>query len=146
MKTIEERSASAAARWADAATRLNHATVTVKASGWRFASSRAVLESGRRPISGGGDAPFDDVAVRQRLRLLVGSGVLPHFHSGRLWAGRSRVEHVCTICSLKIVVGEIELEMTSPTGVVIFLHRRCFDFWVSEPVGEHGVQGHWRAS
>jgi hypothetical protein len=144
--SIEDRMERAAARWTDAVTRVNHATVTVQASGWRVVSSRAVLDWGRRPISGGSDPPFDEVAVRQRLRLLVGSGVLPHFHSGRLWAGRARVEHACTICSMKIVVGEIELELTSPAGVVIFVHRRCFDFWVGQPVEMGSDLGQPRAS
>jgi hypothetical protein len=147
MMTIDERQASAAARWDHAVASVRRGRTSLDRSAWLLTSSRAILDRSRPPFSGGGDPPFDVAAVRQRLGLLVGSGVLPHFHSGRLWAGRCRVEHACTICSAKIVVGDIELEMTSPTGeVVIFLHRRCFDFWVSQPVELDGDQGQSRAS
>jgi hypothetical protein len=146
MMTIDERQASAAARWEYAVASVGRGRTSLDRSEWLLTSSRAILDRPRPPFSGGGDPPFDVAAVRQRLRLLVGSGVLPHFHSGRLWAGRCRVPHACTICSMMIVVGEIELEMTSPTGVVIFLHRRCFDFWVSQPVELDGDQGQPRAS
>jgi hypothetical protein len=146
MKTIENRQASAAARWNCAVRSVSFGRISVGSSRWLLTSSRAVLDRPRPPFKGGGDPPFDEVAVRQRLQLLVGSGVLPHFHSGRLWAGRARVEHACTICSMKIVVGEIELELTSPTGVVIFLHRRCFDFWVGQPVELDSDLGQPRAS
>jgi hypothetical protein len=144
--TIETRRARAAIRWDHAVACVDRGRATVGASRWLLTSSRAVLDRPRPPFRGGGDAPFDEVAVRQRLELLIGSGVLPHFHSGRLWAGRARVEHACTICSMRIVVGEIELELTSPTGVVIFVHRRCFDFWVSQPEELDSDQGQSRAS
>jgi hypothetical protein len=144
--TVDERQASAATRWDHAVACVARGRSSVDASRWLLTSSRAVLDRPRPPFRGGSDPPFDVAAVRERLRLLVTSGVLPHFHSGRLWAGRCRVEHACTICSTKIVVGQIELEMTSPTGVVIFLHRRCVDFWVSQPVDVERDQGQTRAS
>jgi hypothetical protein len=146
MTTIDERQVSAAARWERALASVRRGRTSVDGSEWLLTSSRAILDRSRPPFSGGGDPPFDVAAVRQRLRLLVGSGVLPHFHSGRLWAGRCRVPHACTVCSMMIVVDEIELEMTSPTGVVIFLHRPCFDFWVSQPVELDSDQGQPRAS
>ena len=144
--TIDERRVSATARWDHAVACLGRGRTTVAASRWLLTSSRAVLDRPRPPFRGGGDPPFDVAAVRERLRVRVTSGVLPHFHSGRLWAGRCRVPHACTICSMMIVVGEIELELTSPTGVVIFVHRRCFDFWVTQPVDVDSAQGRPRAS
>jgi hypothetical protein len=146
MKTIEERRACAACRWNYAAESVGRGRTSVEGSQWLLSSSRAILDRTRPPFRGGGDAPFDSAFVRGRLRLLRASGVLPHFHSGRLWAGPCRVEHVCTICSMKIVREEIELEITSPTGIVIFLHRRCFDFWVAQPLELDGDPGQPRAS
>lgn len=86
----------------------------------------------------GGLGPFlDDVTVRERLRTLIAGGVLPESARGPLWAGRCRVRHRCTICGTSIEVGHIEFEITSPAGVVIFMHRRCFDLWmIHEPGGE----------
>jgi hypothetical protein len=145
--TIEERRARAAARWDQAVACLGRGRTTIDASRWLLVSSRAVLDRPRPAFAGGGDPPFDLATVRQRLRLLTDSGVLPHFHSGPLWAGRCRVKHDCTICGIGIEVGEIELEMTSPrAGVVIFLHRRCFDFWTRQPIDEAGDQSQPRAS
>jgi hypothetical protein len=146
MKTIKERRASAACRWDDAAESVGRGRTSVDGSQWLLTSSRAILDRPRPPFRGGGDAPFDTAFVRGRLRLLRASGVLPHFHSGRLWAGPCRVEHGCTICGMRITRGQIELEMTSPDGIVIFLHRRCFEFWVGQPAEVDSDPGQPRAS
>jgi hypothetical protein len=90
-------------------------------------SSRALLDRGRPPISGGGE-----VDVRQRLRKLMDGGVLPGAPGVRavhVWAGNCRVQHPCTICGVGIDVGEMEFEMTLPAGVVVVVHQRCFDLW-----------------
>jgi len=125
---IEERIDRAAARWGRAIDFVHQGAITVQRSRWRITSSRAVLDWGRRPISGGGHAPYDDPAVRGRLQALITAGLLPHRFSGRLLAGPCQKPHDCTLCGLSIDVGEIEYEIPLK-GVVIFLHRACFSFW-----------------
>jgi hypothetical protein len=137
MKTpwsIEERVERAAARWADAVTRFNHATVTVQASGWRVTSSRSILDWGRRPISGGGDAPYDD-AVRARMRVLINASLLPPIFSGTTWAEPCSTRHACLVCGIPIEVGEIEYELPLGTEAV-FVHRRCYVLWQANGSGD----------
>jgi hypothetical protein len=137
MKTlgsIEERVERAAARWADAVTRVNHAIVTVQASGWRVTSSRAVLDWGRRPISGGGDARYDP-AVRARMRALINASLLPPIFSGKASAQQCETRHECLVCGIQIEIGEIEYKM--PFGAVdVFVHGPCYVLWQANGSGD----------
>jgi hypothetical protein len=95
----------------------------------------------RLPISGGSDTAPNEAAVRGWVRLLIRCGHLPAFRSGELWAGRCRTPHECALCGVGIVVGEVEMEWVSPSGVgVIYAHRRCFEIWIQE-AGDGDVQG-----
>jgi hypothetical protein len=132
--SIEQRMERAAARWAGAVARVNRAAATVQASEWRVTSSRAVLDWGRRPISGGGDARYDR-AVRVRMRALINASLLPLIFSGTTWAEPCVTRHECLVCGIPIEVGEIEYEL--PFGAVaVFVHRRCYVLWQASGSGD----------
>jgi hypothetical protein len=139
VKTIEDRRARAAARWACGLARVEHGAVTVERSDWLLSSSRALLDCPRPPFRGGADVQPDEAATRQRVRSLIDAGILPRFSSGYLLAGPCRVAYNCTVCGDGIKVGEQEVEIVSRTGaVVIHLHRACLETWTQEATDGDG--------
>jgi hypothetical protein len=97
----------------------------------------------RPPINGGGDPVSDEVAARARLQTLIEGGELPRSRPRQLWSGPCPKRHDCTICGTSIEVGDVELEITLPADVVIFVHRRCFNLWTE--VSGDGDQGRPRS-
>jgi hypothetical protein len=49
-------------------------------------------------ISGGGDPPYDEAAVRARLRLLIEASLLPKIFSGEASAGLIWAEECIAAC------------------------------------------------
>jgi hypothetical protein len=128
MRTIAERQASAAARWAQAGQTVLAGCFTVDRTRFTVSHSRALLDRPRPAFSGGIDQAPDDATVRTRLRVLVSGGLLPQTFSGEIWAGRCTARHDCMVCTSSIEVADVEYELTVD-GVVVFLHRRCFSLW-----------------
>jgi hypothetical protein len=69
--------------------------------------------------------------IRDRLRTLIGGGVLTRTGSERVFAGPCRHDHTCIACAGPIARGDIEFEVDGPAAVLYF-HRRCADLWTSE--------------
>jgi hypothetical protein len=125
MVTIEERQASAAARWDRAVKSVSFGWADIARSRWLLTSSRAVLDRPRPPFRGGGDPPLDWAAVRARVRMLIDASLLPKIFAGQAWAGPCESRHECAVCRIVIEVGEVEYELPLG-GVQVFVHRRCF--------------------
>ena len=75
MRTIAERQASAAARWAQAGQTVLAGCFTVDRTRFTVSHSRALLDRPRPAFSGGIDQAPDDATVRTRLRVLVSEAV-----------------------------------------------------------------------
>lgn len=122
-RSIEERRARAA-----------RTAVALLRSRWLITSSRACPDRARPDVgaSGADPLPDEEATVRQRLRVLLAKGVLPGIRAGKISGGKSRERHDCTICGASIGVGEAEFEIPPPDGVVVVVHRRCFDLWTQE--------------
>lgn len=87
--------------------------------------------------------PLPDEA---RVHTLIAGGVLSPISRARLWSGRCRARHRCTICAVSINVGEVEFRITPPAGVVIFMHLRCLDLWAAQGVRKGQPWGTTRRS
>jgi hypothetical protein len=83
-------------------------------------------------ISGGHDPVPDEETVRQRVRVLLDRGALPSIRPGEIWGGASMANHACTVCGVKIGVGEVKFDIPPPNGVVVPVHRHCFAIWTQE--------------
>jgi hypothetical protein len=103
---------------------------------WLVASSRALLDGRVRLLRGGVDERPPDDVIRARLRALIEGGVLPRAGSQRLWAGPSRDGHACIACELSIAHGQIEFELTTLAGGLVFLHRHCVELWTRDGGGQ----------
>ena len=79
--------------------------------------------------AGGGPDKIPEPIIRERLRTLIDAGVLQRGAIGCLWEWTCHHRHPCSGCGGAIVPGEIEVEVSTQGGVVLFLHRRCLDLW-----------------
>jgi hypothetical protein len=131
--TIEERVANAAARHADGLQRFRRGCASAEATRWLITSSRAVLDRRRAAIRGGGvpDA-LPDGTIKDRLRTLLDGGVLTPDTVGHMWAWTCRRSHPCTACGGAIAAGDVEIEISTVGGVVLFLHSHCLELWATE--------------
>jgi hypothetical protein len=78
--------------------------------------------------------PLDESTIRERLRALIEDGVLPRSQPARLRGGLCCETHPCIACADIITTGEVELEVSTPVGVLTFLHSRCGSIWGREGV------------
>jgi hypothetical protein len=92
---------------------------------------------GRPPFTDGSgrqadQIPVDESSIKARLRVLFGQDGLPRF-TPRLWVATTcRAVQTCIVCRTSIRVGESQFEVVMPGGVVLFLHRRCFEIWLQQ--------------
>ena len=70
----------------------------------------------------------DEPTVRERLRTLIHSGVLPRVPPTPVWARPCREPHPCTACGSVIAARETEFEIVTPARVIL-LHVRCMNLW-----------------
>ena len=130
--TIAARIARSASRHADCLARRARGTRAIEQTKWLIASSRALLDRPRPAFRGGGPDTIPEPIIRQRLRLLIDAGILPPGGLGGLWEWTCHQRHPCSGCGAAIVHGEIEIEVSTRAGVVLFLHRRCLELWAQE--------------
>jgi hypothetical protein len=133
--TLEQWQASAIACQAVAFARRAHTRRVIQQTRWLIASSRVLLDGRCRLLRGGVDERPPDDVIRARLRALTDGGVLPPPRSQRLWAGPSLDGHSCVGCEQSIARGDIEFELTTLTGALVFLHRHCAELWAQDPGG-----------
>jgi hypothetical protein len=76
--------------------------------------------------------PLSAHSIRERLRELLTTGVLPRKPQAKLFAGASSGYRVCIVCGTGIAKGEVEFESSVPTELILFFHRRCADLWMRE--------------
>jgi hypothetical protein len=79
--------------------------------------------------------PLDESTIRERLRALFEDGVLPRTQPTRLRGGLCFEAHPCIACGDVIFKGQVELEVSTPAGVLVFLHARCGGIWGREGAG-----------
>jgi hypothetical protein len=132
MKTIEERTASATARWDRAVRSISFWRLTVASSRWLLTSSRALLERRGPPFRGGSGPLPDESMVRIRLRTLIDSGALPRVHASLLSGGPCHTPQACMVCGADIEVGRIQFTIRAAPESAIAVHVRCFDLWAQE--------------
>jgi hypothetical protein len=98
-------------------------------SDWNIAFAKVLR--GRRPsLSGGTDGV--DGQLRDRIRALMDSGVLPRQPASKLWVVRSPGGRECIACQYNLRQGEMEYEVVLGDTVTIQLHRHCFEMWTAE--------------
>ena len=136
--TLEERAASAAARWAACVARRTRSRLAVDRSRWLMTSSRAVLDRSRPPIQGAQDPAASQANVRTRLLGLIDRGALPAVVPRRMFIGPCRETHPCTACGMDITMGAQEFEWTNPGNLILFFHRRCADIYMTLNDGHGG--------
>jgi hypothetical protein len=124
--------ARTASRRADCLARFARGSRSMESAQWLITSSRAILERGRPVFRGGGPDTISEPIIRQRLRTLIAAGVLTPSGVGCLWEWTCHHRHPCSGCGAGIVPGEIEVELSTRGGVVLFLHRRCLELWAEE--------------
>ena len=124
--TIEERAASATARWDWAIGRRAAGRVLVTDSRWLVDSSRATLDRHAPAIRGGVD---DGEHTRKHLRILIERGVLPATIPRRMFVGQCLESHFCTACERLIHVGDREVEWTNPANLVLYFHSPCVEIY-----------------
>ena len=83
-------------------------------------------------FSGDGPDTLPEPIIRERLRRLIDSGVLPPGGLGCVWEWTCHHQHACSGCGTAIIKGEIEVEVTTRSGVVLLLHVRCLELWAEE--------------
>lgn len=132
------RDATIADLAADCLARYERACTSIDRTLWLITSSRAILDRGRPPISGGAPDPVSERAIRTRLRTLIDTGVLTPARLGCLWEWTCRQRHPCSGCGLAITPGDLEVEI-STHGVVLFLHHRCLELWAQEADANPGA-------
>jgi hypothetical protein len=124
--------ARTAFRYADCLARCARGAQSIRRAQWLITSSRAILDRRRPAFSGGGPDAIPEPIIRQRLRTLIESGVLTRAGLGCLWEWVCRQRHQCSGCGAAIVPGDIEVEINTRRGVVLFLHLRCLELWAEE--------------
>jgi hypothetical protein len=127
--TLEDRAASAAARWAAGVARRARGRVAVDRSRWLLTSSRAVLDRSRPPIQGGQDPADCPASIRTRLLGLIHRGLLPVVIPRRMFIGPCRETHPCTACGMDIETGAQEFDWTNAGNLTLFFHRRCAEIY-----------------
>src|SRR5262245_21151925 len=130
--TTAERIARTASRNAECLARYERGFRSMERTQWLITSSRAILDRPRPVFSGGGPDMVPEPIIRERLRRLIDSGVLPPRGLGCLWEWICRHQHPCGGCGAAIIKGEREVEITTRGGVVLFLHLRCLEWWAEE--------------
>jgi len=100
-----------------------------EASDWNIALAR-VLRRRHPPMSGGTDGV--DGPLRDRIRALMDSGVLPRERATRLWIVRSPGGRGCIACRYNLRPGEMGYEVVLAETVTIQFHRHCYELWAAE--------------
>jgi hypothetical protein len=108
--------------------------VALLRSRWLVTSSRACPDRAQPGVGtdGADPRPDEERTVGHRLRALLTTGGLPRPRAGTIRGRKSGERQDCTICGASIGVGEAECEIPPPDGVVVIVHRRCFDLWTRE--------------
>ena len=108
--------------------------VALLRSRWLITSSRACPDRAHPDVraNGADPVPDEEATVRQRLRGLLATGGLPGIRISKIGGRKSGGRQDCTICGAGIGVGEAEFEIPPPDGMVVIVHRRCFDLWTQE--------------
>ena len=101
----------------------------VEASDWNIAFAR-VLRRRQPSMSGGTDGV--DGPLRDRIRALMDSGVLPRERATMLWVARSPGGRGCIACQYALRRDEMEYEVLLAETVTIQFHRHCFELWTAE--------------
>jgi hypothetical protein len=74
---------------------------------------------------------MDKASIRQRVRQMLETGVLPCEEHDKVWAGRSVGTH-CAACGEPIAVTDVEFEVELSSGTALRLHRVCHEIWREE--------------
>jgi hypothetical protein len=74
---------------------------------------------------------MDQSGIRDRVRQMLETGLLPCEEQGKVWAGRGSGTH-CAACGEPIPGAEIEFEVDLSSGAVLRLHRVCHGIWREE--------------
>jgi hypothetical protein len=84
-------------------------------------------------------APLSADIIRERIRELLATGILPKKPPVKLFAGPSPGDRICIVCGTGIAEGEVEFESGVPTELILFFHRRCADLWMREAENGSGA-------
>ena len=132
LDTTRDRIARTALLHADCLARAARGYQSMERAQWLITSSRAILDRRRPVFSGGGPDTITEPMIRKRLRTLIDSGVLTPAGVGCFWEWTCHQRHQCSGCGAAIVPGEVEVEVSTRGGVVLFLHGRCLELWAQE--------------
>jgi len=76
-----------------------------------------------------------EAVIRKRLQTLILAGALPSEIPTSIVAVTNAPGHMCTGCETTIDDDQLQFEVTTRPGVILYLHRRCLALWVNERHG-----------
>ena len=80
--------------------------------------------------------PVPEAVIRTRLQALIQAGALPSEIPTSIVAVTNAPGHVCTGCETTIEDEQLQFEVTTGPGEILYLHRRCLALWVNERHGD----------
>lgn len=80
--------------------------------------------------------PVPEHAIRERLGTLIQAGALPSEVPTSVVAVTSATGLGCTGCGTPMEREQLQFQVTTLAGVILHLHRRCLELWVSECPGD----------
>jgi hypothetical protein len=80
--------------------------------------------------------PVPEAVIRERLQTLIQTGALPSEIPTSIVAVTNAPGNVCTGCETTIEDDQLQFEVTTRPGRILYLHRRCLALWVNERHGD----------
>ena len=80
--------------------------------------------------------PVPEAVIRKRLQTLIQAGALPSEIPTSIVAVTNTPGRVCTGCETTIEDDQLQFEVTTRPGVLLYFHRRCLALWVNERHGD----------